>query len=152
MGLFRSDQNLAAQLKDALARAETAEADLAVVNQRLADAQALVAQQQAELQAASVRAEQGDAELKEVRQAVQAAQAEAADLKAKLANPGKAYEEANVGREKPVAEGGAAGDGEGPATWAAAVAACGGDYIQARRKFPGLHLALLQTAREKQTA
>ena len=37
---------------------------------------------------------------------------------------------------------------DGPQTWVGAVAACGGDYVKARAKYPELHKAILDQAKK----
>jgi seryl-tRNA synthetase len=38
---------------------------------------------------------------------------------------------------------------DGPQTWVGAVAACGGDYVKARAKYPDLHKKTLDQAKQK---
>lgn len=54
--------------------------------------------------------------------------------------------------QKAVAGGDVSANVDGPTTWAGAMAACGGDYVKARTRFPEIHKAYLASAKGKQGA
>lgn len=155
MGLFGSEKNLAAQLTEAQARVAELEGQLN--DARAACEDATKARQEIESAGAKLAEELSAA--KSAAQAAAAAQeaaeiratlAEAAEkeLAAKLANPGEAYQDASKGREKALAEG-SADAGDSISTWEQALAACGGSYTGARRKFPAAYAAFMaQHARQ----